>query len=182
MGPTDPTTPVRLWCQDETRIGLHVPAGRRMTARGVKPIKVMAPLYQYYWLYAAVQPATGTAFGWELPALDTACFQLFLDQFGQAHADRFNILVLDNAPAHVARAVQPPGNVALVSLPPYCPELNPVERLWQALKRHLTDRASTTRFTLNTLRHAVDHFVQTITSPQLASLTGFPYLLNIKIH
>ena len=97
----------------------------------------MAPLYQYSWLYAAVQPATGTAFWWELPALDTACFQLFLDQFGQVHADSFNILVLDNAPAHVARAVQPPGNVALVYLPPYCPELNPVERLWQALKRHL---------------------------------------------
>ncbi|HHW77450.1 MAG TPA: hypothetical protein GX399_10575 [Xanthomonadaceae bacterium] len=52
----------------------------------------------------------------------------------------------------------------MIDLPPYCSELNPIERLWQALKRHLTDLAATTRFTLDTLCQAVDHFVQTISS------------------
>ena len=139
----------------------------------------MAPLYEYTWLHAAVEPATGDAFWLELPRLDTASFQLFLEHFSQQDPDHFHILVLDNAPAHKARALTPPANVALVYLPPYSPELNPVERLWQALKRHLTSQAATLRFTLNTLRQAMDHFVQTLTPAQISSLTYFPYIQNI---
>lgn len=170
---------MRLWWQDETRIGLHLPVGRRITARGVKPMKAMAPLYQYTWLYAAVRPVTGEAFWLDLPRLDTACFQLFLDQFGQQDPHAFHLLVLDNAPAHVARALTPPAHVVLINLPPYCPELNPVERLWQHLKRTLTDQASTTRFTFDSLRQAVDRFVQSMTPSQMTSLTCFPYIRNL---
>jgi hypothetical protein len=49
----------------------------------VKPIQIVAPLYEYYWLYAAVEPTTGDAFWWELPRLDAPCFNVFLRQFGQ---------------------------------------------------------------------------------------------------
>ena len=169
---------MRFWCQDETRVGLHLPVGRRISACGIKPIRVTAPVYQDYWRYAAVQPACGATFWLELPALDTPCFPVFLERFGAHDPQSFHILVLDNAPAHIARAVAPPANVVLVNLPPYCPELNPVERLWQRLKRYLTDRV-TTRFTLDTLRQTVDHFIQTITTQQLASLTNLPYLQKI---
>jgi len=179
LGPMEPTTPVCLWWQDETRLGLHLPVGRRITAHGVKPLKVMTPCYQYSWLYAAVQPVTGETFWLDLPRLDTACFQLFLDHFSQQQPHALHLLVLDNAPAHVARAVTPPANVILIHLPPYCPELNPVERLWQHLKRTLTDLAATTRFTFNTLRQAVDQFVQSITPAQVTSLTSFPYIRKI---
>jgi hypothetical protein len=74
---------VRVFCQDETRLGLHLPIHRRLTGYGVKPVQVVEPLYESYWLYAAVEPATGDAFWWELPCLDAACFGLFLDKFGQ---------------------------------------------------------------------------------------------------
>ena len=46
---------------------------------------------------------------------------VFLERFG-ARSENFLILVLDNAPAHIARTpVAPPANVVLVNLPPYCP-------------------------------------------------------------
>jgi hypothetical protein len=39
--------PRRLFAQDESRLGLHLPGGRRLTLPGIKPLKSMAPLYQY---------------------------------------------------------------------------------------------------------------------------------------
>jgi hypothetical protein len=51
--------PVRLFFQDEARVGLHLPRYRRVTAPGVCPVQPFDPLYEYYWLYGAVEPATG---------------------------------------------------------------------------------------------------------------------------
>lgn len=176
------TQRLRLLAQDESRIGLHLPAGRRLTLPGVKPLKVMAPLYQYYGLYAAVEPTTGVAGGWELPRLDSTCFQVFLEHFSAQYADSLNLLVLDNAPAHVAKALVIPANVVLISLPPYGPELNPVERLWQDLKRRLTGLAARVRSSLSAVRDAIEGFIRGYTPEQLASLTGYPYLCQIDLH
>ena len=82
-----------------------------------------------------MEPTTGDAFWWELLRLDADCFTVFLRQFGQPYAESLNIVLLDQAPAHVAQRVQVPENVVLVWLPAYSPELNPVERLWEDLKR-----------------------------------------------
>ena len=46
------------------------------------------------------------------------------------------ILVLDRAGWHVAKALEVPANMTLLYLPPYSPELNPVERLWAYLRSH----------------------------------------------
>ena len=51
--------PVRLFFQDEARVGLHLPKYRRLTARGVCPVQPFDPVYEYYWLYGAFEPATG---------------------------------------------------------------------------------------------------------------------------
>jgi DDE superfamily endonuclease len=106
-----------------------MPVRRRLTVDGVKPIQVVEPLYEYYWLYAAVEPTTGETFWWELPRLDADCFSVFLRQLSQHYAESLNIVLLDQAPAHVAQRVQIPANVVLMWLPAYSPELNPVERL-----------------------------------------------------
>ena len=110
---------MRVFCQDASRLGLHLPVHRRLTGNGVKPVQIIEPLYEYYWLYAAVEPTTGEAFWWELPRLDAECFTVFLDQFGRQYSKSLNIVLLDQAPAHVAQRVVVPDNVVLVWLPPY---------------------------------------------------------------
>lgn len=50
--------------------------------------------------------------------------------------DRYVVLVLDQAGWHVAKALKVPDNITLLHLPPYSPELNPIERLWAYLKSH----------------------------------------------
>lgn len=169
---------MRVFCQDESRLGLHMPLRRRLTGYGVKPVQVVEPLYESYWLYAAVEPTTGDAFWWELPCLDADCFALFLDKFAQYYADSLNIVLLDQAPAHVAQRVQWPENVVLVWLAAYSPELNPVERLWEDLKSRSDVGDVRVRSRLSALQAHVADLIQRYTAETIASLTSYAYLVE----
>jgi hypothetical protein len=157
---------------------LRLPRYRRLTACGVKPEVVEGPLYEYYWLYGAVEPRTGASFFLEMPWLNAECFSVYLRELGRAFGESLNVVVLDNAPAHVAKRVVVPANVVLVWQPPYSPELNPVERLWLDVKRSIDVRLAAVREDLTALREHVAEQVRTYTAAQLRSLTGYRYLLQ----
>jgi transposase len=85
----------------------------------------------------AVCPATGRAEGLISPRLNAAVVQVFLDGLAATIPRGAHIvLVWDGAGYHVAGELRPPPNITLVALPPYSPELNPVERLWLYLRQH----------------------------------------------
>ena len=110
---------------------------RRITLSGVKPIQRQRPAYQNFYLYGAVEPETGERFLLERESPDSDGFQDFLDGFSTRFPESLNLLVLDNGQFHKAKDLSVPENVRLVFLPPYSPELNPVERFWQDLKDHV---------------------------------------------
>ena len=173
-----PERPLRLWFQDEARMGLRLPRYRRVTARGVTPKQPFQPLYEYYWLYGAVEPKTGEAFYLEMPTLDWNCFTVFLDEFGRHYAESLNVVVLDGAPAHIAHSVVVPENVVLVFLPAYSPELNPVERLWLAVRQRIDVFDEAVRAQLGALREHVAEIVRSFTDSEVARLTGYGYILD----
>ena len=169
---------LRLFCQDESRFGLHLPSRRRLVSRGRKPHQLVAPIYEYYWLYGAVEPATGEAFFLEMPRLDSLCFEVFLHEMARSYAEDLCVVVLDGAPAHIAHSLQVPANMVLLFLPPYSPELNPVERLWEDLKGHLDVWDAQVRLSLEALRDHVAERVRGYSAEALASLTGYRYLVE----
>lgn len=96
-----------------------------ITACGIKPIGQWQWLFKAFWLYGAVEPATGESFFWQFNHIDTECYQFFLDKFSKAYPDSLNILQIDNGRFHKGKNLIVPENVILLFQPPYCPELNP---------------------------------------------------------
>jgi hypothetical protein len=178
LGRQAPEQPVRGFCEDDRRLGLHLPRSRRLTGYGVKPLQIVVPLYEYYWLYAAVEPTTGEAFWWEWPCLEADGFTVLLRLFGQHYADSLHSMFLDQAPAHVAQRVEVPTNVILVWWPTYSPELHPVERLWEDLKRRIDVLDTRVRSSLAALQEHVAGLVHRYTAETIASLTGYAYLVD----
>ena len=112
---------------DEARVGQKGRLCHRWWTRGRRPPGRCDKRFEWAYIFAAVEPATGADVALVLPEATTATMQLFLAEFAAA-------LVLDGAGWPGARALAIPPNVTLVPLPPYSPELNPVERVWLYLR------------------------------------------------
>lgn len=138
----------------------------------MKPISRVQHVFESYYLYGAVEPTTGASCFLELPRLDAECFQLFLNHLAAQYPHSRNILLLDNGAFHKAQGLRLPPNVLLLFLPPYSPELNPIERVWQHVKAPL---AGTLFPTLRKLRNRVATLLRDLAPAQLQSLTGYPY-------
>jgi hypothetical protein len=144
----------------------------------VTPVQVVEPLYEYSWLYAAVEPTTGDAFWGALPRLEADCFRRFLRPFGPPSAASRKLVRLDQAPAHVAQRGPVPEHVVLVWLPASRPELTPVERLWEDLQRRIDGLNGQGRASLRALQEHVADLVQRSTTETIASLTGSAYVVE----
>ncbi len=166
---------IRYFTQDESRFGLKTLIGRLITACGIKPIGAWQWLFKAFWLYGAVEPATGESYFLQFSHVDTACYQRFLDEFSKAYPDSLNILQVDNGRFHTSQDLIVPENVILLFQPPYCPELNPIERLWQYLK---ADLKWATFKTLDQLQAKVDQLLALLTPEVIASITGYAFILD----
>ncbi len=167
--------PIKVFAQDETRLGLLPVVRRRITACGVQPVATVTHQFDNFYLYGAVEPVTGASFFLALPYLDSRAFQRWLDGFSATFPESLNVVVLDNGAGHKAKAVRWPSNVVPLFLPPDSPELNPIERLWRDLKDKLSDVAITT---IQELSDALCAIIQTYSQATLQSLTSFPYFVQ----
>jgi transposase len=168
---------VRYFCQDESRFGLHTLLGRRITLPGVKPVMAVQWPRDNFWLYGAVEPATGEHFFYSFSHLDSTCFEQFIHLFGAAFPETMNLLHLDQAGAHVATNFTWPDNVIPIFQPSHSPELNPIERVWQDLKKLFKDKNFES---LTALQQQVFQEINSLTTSTLYSLTGWTYLLAIE--
>lgn len=156
-------------------MGLLTVRRRRLTASGVQPVGSVQHVFAWFSVYGAVAPTTGERFFLELPYVNADSFQLFVTAFAQAFPDSLNILLLDNSGAHTAQQIRWPENVRCVWLPPYCPELNPIERVWRDLK----DALAWQQFP-NVEAHLeyVGQVLQAYDAPTLQSLASYAYLVE----
>jgi transposase len=170
---------IRFLTQDESRFGLMPTTRRRITAKGIKPVQKVQFLFESYYLYGAVEPLTGESFFLELPYLNGTCFQAFLNELSTAYRDDFMIMLIDNASAHKAKALVIPHNIVLLPLPPYCPELNPIERLWQYIKSKIDFALHKT---LEALKQNVANILkEKCTGSVVASITGYSYIVDAVV-
>ena len=128
---------------DEARFGQQGTLTRVWAPRGSRPTAVKQTRYEWVYLYAAVEPATGASVALQAPHVNTETMSDFLRMLAEElGADEHAILVMDQAGWHVSRSLKVPDSITILLLPPYSPELNPIERLWAYLRSHfLSNRA-----------------------------------------
>ena len=128
--------------QDEARFGQKGRPCHRWWLRGQRPSGPVDQRYTFVYAFAAVEPATGRDFCLVLPEVSTTAMNKFLRHFSATLADDEDaVMVLDGAGWHTSHALLVPTNVTLLRLPPYSPELNPIERVWLYLReQHLSHR------------------------------------------
>ena len=98
--------------------------------------------HEYTYAYGAVDVVSGELDSLILPHVNTECTQLFLDEVATRHPEHRIIMVLDGAGWHRSAALKVPSNMRPLSLPPYAPELNPVEHIWEELReKYLHNKA-----------------------------------------
>jgi hypothetical protein len=90
--------------------------------------------HEYTYAFGAVDVCTGELDSLILPHVNTGCMQLFLNEVAARHPDDRMVMVIDGAGWHRSESLTPPENIYLLSLPPYAPELNPIEHVWDELR------------------------------------------------
>lgn len=133
---------VELWFADEARIGqkgrvTHVWYERGMRLRCTRQLGFASA-----YLFGAVCPRRDTGVALVVPKASTAAMSLLLAELAESLPPKTcAVVVLDRASYHIAHKLVVPVNLTLVPLPPYSPELNPIEKVWQFLReRHLSHR------------------------------------------
>lgn len=114
-----------------------------------------------------------------MPSLDADVINLFLGEFSRQLApDVHAVLIWDGAAFHTSGSLEVPSNVSLIRLPPYSPELNPIENLWHYLRAHYWSNRSYDDW--DALKEtAVASMLAVGTDPErIKSVCAAPYLGN----
>ncbi len=167
--------------QDEGRFGRINDPRRCWACHPYRP-QVPAQLVRaYLYAFSAVSPHDGVLDSLILPAVNADAMSLFLAEVAARHPDEEVLIVLDGAGWHGAHHLVVPPNLHLLALPPYSPELNPAEHLWDEIRE---------KWFRNEVFHSLDAVEQRLTDglvtleaaqSRVQTLTGFPWIVSIPL-
>jgi len=140
----EPGRPVEVWAEDECRIGL-VPIVRRVWApKGQRPAAPHEIKREWLYVYGFARPGTAEMFWLLLPELTAEWVSAALSEWARwadPQGKKRLVLVWDGAGGHTAKSLVVPEQVELVALPPYTPELQPVESAWPLLREAVANES-----------------------------------------
>jgi len=131
-------TPIEIWHQDEARVGQQGTLTYVWADKGSRPTALCDQRRQSAYLFGAVCADRGVGAALVLPYANAEAMGLHLVEISrQVTAGAHAVVVLDGAGWHQTGArLRVPGNLSLLRLPAYSPELNPQENIWQYLRQN----------------------------------------------
>nr|WP_194868968.1 IS630 family transposase [Pseudoalteromonas sp. PPB1] len=134
---------IDVWFQDEARFGQQTSTTKVWAEKGSRPRVVKQQQFEYAYLFGAVCPTTGKTEALISPLVNKDVMYCHLKQISQStQPGRMAVVVMDRAAWHFKDGVvEGLKNVVIIRLPPYSPELNPIEQVWSWLRqRKLSNR------------------------------------------
>lgn len=168
--------------QDEARFGRMVRIRKCWACAPERPIVSNGYEREFVYVYGAVSPLEGQLDWMICRNMNTAQMSAFLSQVSTAHRDEFIIMVVDGASSRVSKELAVPENVRLLRLPPYAPELNPQEHIWDELRekafpnRVFADLAGVTKQLESSLPSLA------ASTDTVCSITAWPWLVSLNLN
>ena len=131
---------MNLYFQDESRFGLMTHLGKCLTVKGVSPVVSYQDKFQTTYLYGSYFLINGDSFVWEFNGVNTTIFESHLRHFSEHKPREPKLVIIDNAGFHSTKNIEAPDNIFLLNIPPYSPELNPCEQVWQYIKNRYKNK------------------------------------------
>ena len=126
---------MEVWFADEARVGQQGTITRVWAKRGSRPRAPRDRRYEWVYLFGAICPERQTGAAIIMPQVNVAAMNEHLKEISQCvSVGAIAVLVLDGAGWHTSPRLRVPDNVVLLPLPPYAPELNPVENVWAFMR------------------------------------------------
>jgi transposase len=168
--------------QDEARFGRLSDPRRCWAPQGMRPQVSAQLVREFTYAFAAVSPHDGGLDTLVLPEVTAQTMSLFLAEVAARHPEDFILMFLDQAGWHKAKALVVPANMRLEWLPPYSPECNPVEHLWDELREkwfanRLFRGLDAVEDTLVTALHTLE-----METERVGSITGFDWIISIPLN
>lgn len=147
--------PIIVFFEDEGRFGRISREMYCWVKKDMVPTVARQMVREYIYAYSAIAPQTGDCFSMIAPYCNTEAMNCFLSQLSTQYVDYRIVLLLDKAGWHISKNLRIADNILLLHLPPYSPELNPVELLWREVRR---------KHFHNKIFHSLDHVEDTLSN------------------
>lgn len=132
-----PLKRVDIWFQDEARFGQQNTTTRLWAPTGSRPRAVKQQQFEYAYLIGSVCPGTGKGLAMVMPCVNKDIMKQHLAQISEVTEDgRHAVVLMDGAGWHTNSLDEDFDNVIVIKIPPYSPELNPIEQVWSWLRQH----------------------------------------------
>ncbi|MDF4462343.1 IS630 family transposase [Vibrio parahaemolyticus] len=128
---------VHVWFQDEARFGQRNTTTRIWALKGTRPRAIQQQQFEYAYLFGAVCINTGNTEAIVAPVSNMEVMQEQLRLISEATpAGYHSVVIMDRASWHQSYLADEFSNITIIHLPPYSPELNPVEQVWAWLRNN----------------------------------------------
>jgi transposase len=171
-----PGTRAKVWVMDEARFGLHTMLRKLWSLRGSRPVVACQIKYEWDYLYGSLEVTGGEAHFCQISGVNLEWDRNYLEDLAASDPGAVHVLIRDQAGFHLRDGdARLPANVRIIDLPPFSPELNPCEQLWDLVKDRIGNRVFET---IKELREAMEPVLaEWWTDPQrVLSLIGRPWL------
>ena len=162
--------------QDEGRFGrVNIPKAS-WAPKGIRPNVPKQVVRQSFYVYCAVVPSLGKISSLILPYANTDMMNIFLEHVSKDFKENEIIMQVDGAGWHRSKTLEIPANIYFIKQPPYSPEVNPTEHIWDEIREKNLH---------NKIFNTIDETVESVcfglnnleSNPEyVKSLTYFPYL------
>lgn len=153
---------------DEERFGTHSKQGHGWFPKGQRSRVNVKLGFENFYMYSAVECATGNHFTLFLAKANSKMMNIFLSKLAQEYAGQEVMVIMDGAGWHKSKELIIPENIEILHLPPYSPELNPVERLWLHIKSNILKNK--VYETLDALEEAACDFIKNMLNETVAKI------------